>query len=271
MNIRHHIRNYIITFFTQFGIAWLYRKIVMKQGPLTRIVVFHDVPDRVWFKKMMDTLMRETHVLTPEEFTGGVRDADRINTLITFDDGYASWIGVALPALDAYNLKALFFINSGLLDAAPSDFDTKAFMRESLFISPRKALSWEGAETLLKHGHTIGGHALRHQNLAKLDGKTVQDEILIDKRALESKLGITITDFAYPFGTRKHFTKDTIEVVRCVGYTHGYTAISRFVSVKNGTFEIPRMCIEDELTPKELRAWLRGGYDLFDIMRTSFK
>jgi peptidoglycan/xylan/chitin deacetylase (PgdA/CDA1 family) len=267
MNIRHILRNVIIAKFSYLGIAWVYRLVEKRHGPLTRIVVFHDVPDRTWFEAMLAVLVRETRVLTPEEFVAGIRDAERINTLITFDDGYASWIGVALPALERFSLKALFFINSGLLDAAPSPIETSEFMRESLHISPRKALSWEGAATLLEHGHAIGGHARHHQNLSKLDRKAVQDETLIDKLALESQLGITLTDFAYPFGTRKHFTEETIEAVRNVGYTRAYTAVSRFVRPQSETFEIPRMCIEDVLTPQELRVWLRGGYDLFDMVK----
>lgn len=257
----------MITLFTKSGTAWIYRKVVARQGPPTRIVVFHDVPDKEWFESMITTLMQEAYILTPEKFVTGGREKKQTNILVTFDDGYESWIETALPILEKWGLKALFFINSGLLDAAPSPLQAGEFMRESLQIAPRKALSWEGARTLLEHGHAIGGHARRHQNLAKLDRKAVQDEILIDKLALESQFGITLTDFAYPFGTRKHFTKETIEAVRNVGYTRAYTAVSRFVRPQNGTFEIPRMCIEDELTPTELRVWLRGGYDLFDMVK----
>jgi len=266
MNVRHTLRNGIITFSTYSGIAWVYQLLEKRRGPLTRIVVFHDVPDRAWFEAMLAVLVRETRVLTPKEFVDGVRDAERINTLITFDDGYASWIDVALPALETFSLKALFFINSGLLDTAPSPIKTSEFMRESLRITPRRPLSWGGAALLRDRGHRIGGHAFAHQNLATLSKEEALHEIAVDKQALESKLGITVTEFAYPFGTRSYFTKETMQIAADAGYERAYTAISRFVSVSE-TFSIPRMCIEDDLTPSRLSKWLRGAYDLFDIIK----
>ena len=266
MNFRHIVRNIVIAKFTYFGIAWIYRRWARLHGPLTRIVVFHDVPDRVWFEKMIAVLMRETRVLTPREFVDGVRDEERINTLITFDDGYASWVDVALPVLESKNLKALFFINSGLLDAASSPRAAHAFMRESLLIHPRSPLTWDGAAQLQQHGHTIGGHTESHRSLAELSGEEVRIEIHSDKQKTESRLHTTVTEFAYPFGTSTHFTAEAITAVERAGYVRAYTAISRFVRPLE-TFKMPRMCIEDDLTPARLSRWINGAYDLFDMLK----
>jgi peptidoglycan/xylan/chitin deacetylase (PgdA/CDA1 family) len=146
------------------GIALAYQGRVRRHGPLTRIVVFHDVPDRVWFKALISELTKTTNLLTPETFAHGVRDESRLNLLITFDDGYASWVEVALPVLREFGIKALFFVNSGLLDAAPSSHESEHFMREQLRIRPRAPLTWEGAAALVREGHTSGGHAHMHED-----------------------------------------------------------------------------------------------------------
>lgn len=234
-----------------------------------RIVVFHDVPDRIWFESMIRTLTESFYVISPEMFQAHTFDTARINILITFDDGYASWETVALPVLSKYNLKALFFINSGLIDSARDRAKVTSFMREQLHITPREALSWEGVKKLHVAGHTIGGHARTHKNLASIDGEEVEQEIRTDKVRIEEQLGVKITDFAYPFGTEKHVNETARAVARAVGYTHAYTAISRFVTKKE-TFSIPRMCIETDLTPSALKRWISGAYDLFDMIKRLF-
>ncbi len=268
MTSRPAIRNGILTVLEHLGVARLYRARVRKDGPLTRIVVFHDVPDRAWFTDMIEVLARETKVLTPEEFKADIRDETKLNTLISFDDGYASWIDVALPVLGAYNFQALFFINSGLLDAAGEKEATERFMREGLQIHPRAPLTWEGGKELLARGHTIGGHAKTHRDLTKLEPVSLEGELTNDKVTLEDRLKITVTDFAYPVGTRSHVNDVVRAKVEEVGYERAYTAVSRFVRPQFGSYLIPRMCIEDGLTKAQLRKWLHGSYDLFDMLKS---
>jgi len=213
--------------------------------------------------------MERARVLTPDEFASGVRDPGRLNVLVTFDDGYASWVTHALPVLSMHSIRGLFFINSGLLDLG-GEGETDSFMREKLMIHPRAPLTWAGARMLLTHGHTVGGHARTHENLGTLTGRELRDEIEGDKKQLERELRIPITHFAYPFGTALHFREATQKAVKEAGYTHAYSAISRF-DTHSGTFSIPRMCIEDDATPKSLRVWLMGAYDLFDIIKQKLK
>ncbi len=267
MSIRHLIRDSIISVLTYTGISFVYRYFEKKKGPLTRIVVFHDVPDPVWFEKMIQTLVSETNVLSPQDFSDGIRTEDKVNILITFDDGYASWVSVALPVLRAHGLSGIFFINSGLLDCAHSPKDTETFMRESLKIKPRSPLTWLDATLLLDEGHTIGGHAAMHPNLATCTEEQAQREVLLDKERIESKLGIHLSEFAYPFGTKVSVNKHAMEAVRKAGYLRAYTAISRFVHHKDETFLLPRMCIESDLSKQKLTQWLNGGYDLFDMIK----
>ena len=143
------------------------------------------------------------HVLTPAQFHAREFHASKINILFTFDDGYQSWIDVCLPVLTSYNIHGLFFINSGLLDVATDQVAVETYMRQQLRIEPKKPLTWNGAQVLVDAGHTIGGHTVSHPDLTTLPLAGALKEIQKDKQVLELRLGVVVTDFAYPFGRKK--------------------------------------------------------------------
>lgn len=267
MSIQHAIRNILILFFRISGIAFLYRAWMRRRGPLVRIVVFHDVTNESWFDSIIATLSGRYHMLTPQDFFEKRFVHDALNILVTFDDGYASWEYHVAPILEKYEVKALFFINSGLLDVGDDKERAEKFMRDQLRIRPRTALTWEGASLLVNKGHTMGSHGELHVNLAELKREDVRRQLANDRQRIESKLGITITECAYPFGTAKHVSSEVASVAKEVGFLRGYTAISNFVS-SDETFLIPRMCIESNATPGTVRAWVEGGYDLFHKLKS---
>ena len=267
VTLKKIIRDITVWKISLFGIAYLYRWVLRKKGPLVRIVVFHDVPDAVWFESMIATLAKKYALISPTDFYEGRLDPERINVLVTFDDGYASWVNVAAPILKKYTCTALFFVSSGLLQGAHDTHMTETFMRTHLRISPKHALSWEGARALLQGGHSLGGHAVTHADLTQCTRDERVSEITNDKVAIEVAVGHMLTDFAYPFGTAHHVNREVAEDVVRAGYVRAYTAISRF-AYPPYTLYIPRMCIENATTPKQLARWVEGAYDLFDMMKT---
>ncbi|QQR64910.1 polysaccharide deacetylase family protein [Candidatus Kaiserbacteria bacterium] len=248
------------------GVSWLYRAHVRTKGPLVRVIVFHDIEDREWFAESIRTLCTHCHMLTPEEFTAGNFDTKRINILVTFDDGYASWVDVCLPALLEYNVKALFFVNSGLLDAQNKE-EQETFVRERLLLTkPHRILDWEGARTLLRAGHTIGGHTRTHMRLSELPVAEQEEEIKGDKVRLSTMLGTSATAIAYPFGNQGDYTEDTARLMSEAGYTHAFTTEGVFADMRT-PYAISRLCIPDSLPPTTLRRWGEGGYDLYGILK----
>ncbi|MEL6803987.1 MAG: polysaccharide deacetylase family protein [Bacteroidota bacterium] len=124
------LRDVLIWFFFYSGLVFLYRQWKRRQGPLVRVVCLHDVPDREWFESFMQLLTTRYHLLSPQQFEEGSFHAEKINILLTFDDGYQSWVDVVLPTLDSYKVRAIFFINSGLLDVHESPVDQAAYVSE---------------------------------------------------------------------------------------------------------------------------------------------
>jgi len=210
-------------------------------------------------------ITREFHVITPLEFTSNTFDQKKINVLFTFDDGYQSWVDICLPVLNECQIKAIFFVNSGLLDAADSS-ESPAFFTERILISPKIPLTWEGARELVAQGHTLGGHTAHHVNLAACDRPTATTEIEADKKRLEAELGIQLGDFAYPFGTKHHFKNETKEVAQNAGYVKQYSAITGFTS-SSQDLPIPRTLLEKDQPLYAVKSWVEGAYDIFNMLK----
>lgn len=257
--MKHLIRDIIISCIDVLGISFLYRLYCRRRGPLVRVLCFHDVADAAWFESVIAMLTKKYHVITPEQFHEGNFDAEKINVLLTFDDGYQSWIDNCLPVLRHYGLKGLFFVNSGLLDAAEVPQKADAYMRSHLRILPKKALTWVGLKKLSSGGHTIGGHTVSHVDLADLDPSTIQREVGEDKKKLEVFLQKELTDFAYPFGK---LPKDEAGSMRGSGYGFRHSADSGWYR-GSGEHLVRRTLLEKTQSIASVRSWVEGGYDIF--------
>jgi peptidoglycan/xylan/chitin deacetylase (PgdA/CDA1 family) len=260
--MKHKLRNLIILLIGLSGLSFLYRVYRRWQGPLVRVLCFHDVADGMWFENVMNLLVAKYQLITPEEFHQQKFNPKKINILLTFDDGYQSWVDNCLPILNKYQSKGIFFINSGLLDIAEDEAKVAIYMKGKLLISPKKTLTWAGAKQLVAAGHTIGGHTVTHPNLALLKESEADVEIMDDKKRLESKLNIKLEDFAYPFGTKSHVSERLICLVQTY-YLYQYSAITSF-HVGNKNELIPRTLIEKDQRISQIDSWIRGSYDIFD-------
>lgn len=269
--MKHLLRDICIFLASILGIVFLYRWMERKKGPLVRIVVFHDVADGAWFASVISMLASRYHLITPQDFHARVFDPKKINVLLTFDDGYRSWIDIVLPILERTTLKGLFFVNSGLLDVAHDPTLSETYMKERLLISPKTPLSYEDARELALKGHTLGGHSATHKNLTELDERELIFELQSDKEKLEKELGVTLQDFAYPFGTGRHYDARVTAGVHQAGYAYAYTAESGFAN-ENAIVEgrIPRVCLEKNQGSASVRRWVEGGYDIFSRIYTSW-
>ncbi len=101
--------------------------------------------------------------------------------MITFDDTRLDQFTIALPELNKYGFKGVFFIMT-------------------VSLGRPGYMSREQVKLLSDEGHTIGSHTWNHGNVKTY---TEQDwTIQLDKPAqqLEKITGRKIVDFAYPFG-----------------------------------------------------------------------
>ncbi len=102
--------------------------------------------------------------------------------ILSFDDGWSDQFAYAFPILVKYHYPATFFVFTNV-------------------IGRRGFLSWDELCQLLAAGMTIGDHTRSHPYLTDITNRAaLWDEIEGSKKTLEKHLGVTINEFAYPFG-----------------------------------------------------------------------
>jgi peptidoglycan/xylan/chitin deacetylase (PgdA/CDA1 family) len=103
---------------------------------------------------------------------------------ITFDDGWATQYTLARSELLAHGMNTTLFLIS---DAISQSWDGYLTLEQA------KALGVDGAE--------IASHTLDHPDLTLQTAAQVDDELRLSKQWLETSFGVTVTDFAIPYGT----------------------------------------------------------------------
>ena len=131
---------------------------------------------------------------------GTSEDIEKCDFIITFDDGYKSDITIALPFLQKYNAKAIFFI-------AFENIGLDGFM------------DWEDVRLLNKSGMEIGSHSLTHPNFKLIKSEEVEFELRESKRRIEEEVNCEIRSFAFPYGA---YSKYSVQLAMNLGYKNIY-------------------------------------------------
>lgn len=107
----------------------------------------------------------------------------------------------------------------------------------------------------------VGAHTLTHPILSSLPYAAQQAEIQHSKTRLEKILEHPVSSFAYPYGSKADYTKETVAMVREAGFT---CACSNFPEVAwNSTdpFQLPRILVRNwdgDTFARRLRGWWGG-------------
>lgn len=86
----------------------------------------------------------------------------------------------------------------------------------------------------------IGAHTLTHPVLAHLPLAQQQREIGGSKRRLEALTGKAIASFAYPYGKKNHYTRDTVKTVQESGFACACSNFGGLVTRSSNRFLLPR-------------------------------
>jgi peptidoglycan/xylan/chitin deacetylase (PgdA/CDA1 family) len=125
---------------------------------------------------------------------------------LSFDDGYEECFTKIKPVLDAFNIKAAFFICPNYVEGTPQYIDS--FLKNNVFLSTRKLpMSWEQIQKLHAEGHLIGSHTMNHINCRETPIGLLDIELRDSKRILEEKLQTPCEHFAYTYGKIEHFSE----------------------------------------------------------------
>ncbi len=149
---------------------------------------------------------------------------------ITFDDGYASLMEAALPALLRHDFTATMFIVSGLLGGT-NEWDPPPVW---------PLMSAEQVRELAAAGMEIGSHTVTHLRLAGADADQVKAEVSDSKASLSDLIGAPIRGFAYPYGSMDTAAQ---QAARDAGYDYACAANPPMNEL--GLMTLPRMFIAE--------------------------
>ncbi|HVB73360.1 MAG TPA: polysaccharide deacetylase family protein [Ktedonobacteraceae bacterium] len=122
----------------------------------------------------------------------GKQQAPPRSLLLTFDDGYIDNARVALPLLQACNMRATLFVITGFVG------QTNRWNHRASYDVHH--MTWDDLRLWLDSGCDIGGHSHLHYNMTRLSAGEMQETILVNKRLLEEELAFRLRAFAYPYG-----------------------------------------------------------------------
>ncbi len=117
--------------------------------------------------------------------------------MITLDDGWENQYVYAYPILKKYKYIGIFYVY-------PNAIGAKHFLK------------WSELKEMIAGNMVIADHTQTHPELPKItDSALLKKEISGSKAILEKELGISVKDFAYPFGA---YNDQSIQTVIESGY-----------------------------------------------------
>jgi peptidoglycan/xylan/chitin deacetylase (PgdA/CDA1 family) len=166
--------------------------------------------------------------------------AKRRDVRLTFDDGNASDVDVALPRLVERGIKADFFVLAGRL-GEPGRL-------------PKDAL-----RELVDAGMTIGSHGWAHRDWRLLDAEQATEEFVEAHRVLRELTGQPVTEVAIPFGS---YDRHVLRRLRQARVTRAYTSDGGPANIQS--WLQPRNSVRHDLD----HAWLAVVLDPRSQLRT---
>jgi peptidoglycan/xylan/chitin deacetylase (PgdA/CDA1 family) len=171
---------------------------------------------------------------------------------ITFDDGYADNVFVALPILERHSLVATFFLATRLVGSeATLDRYRGCCAKDAM-------MSWTNAREMAARGHALGGHGRRHLELASLPSAEWRDEIVGSADDIEREVGARPRLFCYPRGSEN---TDVRRAVAAAGYAGACTVRPGANGSGIDRFGLRRTEIAGHDDLADFRFKLEGGFD----------
>ncbi len=246
-------------------------------------------PER--FREQMETLVRAAAVTRFEDLGLGPAPA----VAVTFDDGYADNLDVALPLLESFAVPASFFVTTGFVESGrefwwdeiqrlvPERGPARDLHRtlRALDAGPREALldaiaARSGRDRVARRDYrpltagevgrlarsplaTVGAHGVTHTAFSILDARGRRDEMLRSRAALERWTGGPVTIFAFPYGERGDVPAEAIAEASEAGFAA--VALNQPGQVRSRTDRrrIPRFVVRDwtgeEFSRRLRRMW----------------
>lgn len=91
----------------------------------------------------------------------------------------------------------------------------------------------------------IGAHTVTHSNLAILPAEEQRAEIVQGKRWLEDVIQRKVKSFAYPYGGKDNYTRQTIDILKAEGFDCACSNFASTVWFGTDRYQLPRMLVRN--------------------------
>jgi peptidoglycan/xylan/chitin deacetylase (PgdA/CDA1 family) len=166
--------------------------------------------------------------------------------LLTFDDGYADNAHVALPLLQAYDMRATLFVITGYIG------QSNRWNHRACYDAQH--MTWNDLRHWHESGGDIGGHSHLHYCMTRLGYDELHETVRINKRLLEKETGVTPRAFAYPYG---RFNQAVIAVIR-QHYELAFATVSGAWNTGAYRYAINRLTISPTWTIEDFASQLQA-------------
>jgi peptidoglycan/xylan/chitin deacetylase (PgdA/CDA1 family) len=203
------------------------------------VLAYHEVTqDDVAYQYALSCRQLEDHLRLASRMRGE-KASSQAPLVISFDDGHISHYELALPLLEQYSAKAIFFVIAGRIGKR------KDFM------------TWNQLEELVARGHRVEAHGWSHAFLTSCTDIELDNEIRGSKKTIEDRLGAPVRALSAPHGRWDGRVATACEEA---GYQELYTS-NPWVSRRNrGSFEVlGRLVVVQSLDAGQLLHWLTMG------------
>ena len=156
------------------------------------------------------------------------KSSSKYKYTITFDDGNLSDYTLAFKELQNMSLNGIFFI-------VPK------------WINKKNHLTWNNVKEMAKYGMKFGSHSFSHPRFNKLSSNQCQIELLESKSIIEDHIGISVNDFAFPFGI---YNNMSVQHAINAGYKNIFT--SKHGIYKNNDILKPRNSLNSTTTNSDI-------------------
>ena len=127
-----------------------------------------------------------------------------------------------------------FYSSSGL--------DRNAVIAEIL-ASGKGMMDENDIKAWISAGMEVGSHTCSHSQSSKIDSATVEKELRVSKSKLEEITKKEVSIFAYPYGMKGYYDRDTIRLVQEAGYKCAVSLMAGINTLKTNRFDLKRMGI----------------------------
>ncbi len=167
---------------------------------------------------------------------------------ITFDDGFASLLEQALPALSQRQMPVTLFIPSGCLGVRPAWLKPNHANSNEIIMTATQLQAFSSEQVL------IGSHAMNHLKLTQLSAVQSQQELTTSRQELESLLGRPVQLLAFPYG---YYNQAVLQQAAQAGYLRCFAADP---CVAESDFLMGRVTVSPDDWQLEFYLKIQGAY-----------